>query len=80
MEIDSGGVNIDSGGGHICLPFLVDYDPARGRYLRASRDVAVGETILIDRAFVQAPPTKSPPVCLQCSKMFLSEDYHNCSK
>ena len=67
--------------GHFCMPFVVDYVPGRGRFLRASRDIEPGETILIDRPFVQAPPAKSPPICLQCSKLLSTvENSYQCSK
>merc|ERR1712038_2133185 len=67
--------------GHFCMPFVVDYLPGRGRFLRASRDIEPGETILIDTPFVQGPPAKSPPICLQCSKLLSTvENSYECSK
>ena len=28
----------------LCLPYKVDYDSSKGRYLRSTRDISVGET------------------------------------
>ena len=49
------------------------------RYLVASRDIAAGEVIMIDHPYVQGPPAKSLPHCLQCTK-YASEDSYRCSK
>ena len=43
----------------------------------ATRDIKPGELILKDRPFAEGPGSKSPPVCLTCSK---DAPTYRCSK
>jgi len=60
-----------------CFPFRVSYNETQGHYLVATRDIQPGELVMKDRPFAEGPGSKSPPVCLQCSK---DAPTYRCSK
>ena len=60
-----------------CFPFRVAYNEGQGHFLVATRDIPVGELIMRDKPFTEGPGSKSPPVCLQCSK---NAPEYRCSK
>lgn len=63
-----------------CTPFRVAHSQDRGHFLVATREIKVGEIVLLDKPFVEGPASKSPPVCLQCFKDTPSSTSYRCSK
>ena len=49
-----------------CLPWRIEESDEFGRFFVATRDIEPLELILVDKAAVIGPATKTKPICLEC--------------
>lgn len=63
-----------------CWPFAVDFNPDKGRILKATKLIRRGDIILIDDAVVMAPNLNSTPVCPSCLQKVTQDQAKPCPR
>jgi len=60
--------------------FEIGFDPKKGRFLKANKDIQQGELILEEDLLVRGPVKKTKPVCLTCYSLIDWSDCVYCPK
>ncbi|XP_068209517.1 SET and MYND domain-containing protein 4-like [Palaemon carinicauda] len=60
-----------------CGSLKIEYSPAFGRYLVASRDIDAGDVVFREKPLVLAPKAGTGPTCMRCLK-FIEDAWEGC--